>query len=212
MRSTLILSFLLLLFGCQSETPQTNTPDKPTMKTPNKAMRFDSEVFRSWEKYYSQKDKSFSTDAFELIDSSQISNEQGNVLPVFDKDFDPVYSGFLVYNSKKDKYIDFDSYSWGIDETGEPAFEVDQEVNLVDLKAKSVKRILFYGSTRRVEDAFWVNNEQIVLLESTDDHKPAYSIVDLKNNVVRHFTYTAPFTEETDYFKQRFSKIMKKKP
>src|SRR5690554_7486346 len=69
-------------------------------------------------------------------------------------------------------YLDIDSYNWSVDNEGVAQFEADQEINLVDLKEKTVNRVAFFGPSHRIDDAFWVSDSIFVLLETGSDNRP----------------------------------------
>ncbi|MFI2742748.1 hypothetical protein ACG2LH_08415 [Zhouia sp. PK063] len=164
-------------------------------------------ILNKWLEYYKKKEPNFSLADFNhtMTDSLNIIN--GNVFGIFDRKFNEIYDEFLIYNSDKSQYLDFDSYSWIIDKNGEQSFSPDQEINLIDINKKTVNRIGFRGPSQWVEDAFWKNESTIVLLENNYEKQPLISEIDLKNGIVRTFKYNDTLDFETDYTKQRFKQI-----
>ena len=125
----------------------------------------------------------------------------GTVHATFDKEFDPVYLPFLVYSPDKTRYVDFDSYQWTLID-GEPQFEADQEVNLVDLKNKTVQRIAFRGPSAVIEDVYWQNDSVVVLLENFDS-VPLIHKINLNNRSETTYTGTVKVKAKSAYFTNR---------
>ncbi len=88
-------------------------------------------------------------------------------------------------------YVDINSYGMALDENNNAIFDVDQAINIVDVKNKTSTSIGFFGSVGRVEDAFWKDNSTIVLLGSINYPKssPFVTIVDLKNKTEKQYSY-----------------------
>src|SRR5690606_24663188 len=97
-------------------------------------------VMQNWLTYYQTNiDSLYTLNNFTLQSTDKISPINGSVNAVFDTNFDKLYEPFLIYNSKKDKYIDLDSYHWSLNKTNlEPIINADQEVNLVDIPNKKI--------------------------------------------------------------------------
>lgn len=161
-------------------------------------------ILKKWVEHYRESNPSFSLTKFNFEMKNSLNVIEGTVFGNFDKEFDKIYKDFLIYNSDSSKYIDFDSYSWTIDENGEPSFSPDQEVNLVDIKNKTVNRIAFRGPSQWVEDAYWNNNWTIILLENNYEKQPIITIIDLKNGLIRDFKYNETLGFESDYTIKRF--------
>lgn len=180
---------------------QVNFKEKPTL-----GFGSDS-ILNQWLGYYKKAEPNFSLSNFNLTTEDSLHIISGNVFGVFDKEYDDIYNSFLIYSSDKTKYVDFDSYHWAVDEDGERSFSPDQEINLIDINDKTVKRIGFRGSYQWVEDAFWKNDSIIVLLENDDEKQPWISLLDIKNGIVRTFKYDGSLEFETNYAEQRFKQI-----
>jgi hypothetical protein len=117
-----------------------------------------------WVNYYQTLEPSFSLDNFEFKSKDTLEKSQGSVYANYDRAFDAIYSKFLIFNSTEETYIDFDSYSWVVDEAYTVLFSPDQEINLIDRHNKTVDRIAFRGPSQWVEDAYWQNDTIVVLL------------------------------------------------
>ena len=94
------------------------------------------------------------------------------------------YGPLLKYSPDSTKFIDLDSYNISIsrnnkgERVGEPQGP-DVEVSLVDLKKKQTSRLLFLGPGNNVEDATWLDNENLILVTSVDngDTTPNASVI-----------------------------------
>jgi hypothetical protein len=81
------------------------------------------------------------------------------------------YGPLLKYSPDSTRFIDLDSYNIDIqinaqgERTGHPQGP-DTEVSLVDLHKKIRTRLLFLGPGNNVEDASWLDNENLILVSS----------------------------------------------
>jgi hypothetical protein len=146
-------------------------------------------------------------DNFEFKSKDTLEKCQGSVYAKYDRAFDAIYSQFLIFNSTEEMYLDFDSYSWVVDEAYTLLFSPDQEINLIDRHNKTVDRIAFRGPSQWVEDAYWQDDTIVVLLENTCKTQPIISKIDLKNKSVNTFIYKDSLTIKSDYSKMRHEKI-----
>ena len=160
-----------------------------------------------WVEYYQNMEPNFSLENFEFKSEDTLNIIQGNVFGNYDTNFDSIYSDFLVYRNDKKKYIDFDSYNWTLDETNELIFSPDQEINVVDIKNKTVERLAFRGPSQWVENAFWQNDSMIVLLENNYEKQPNITKIDLKKKSVTSFIYRDTLKFDSEYTKIRFEKL-----
>lgn len=165
---------------------------------------YSDSILNKWVEYYRDRKPSFSLTNFKLETTDSLKIINGNVFGSFDKEFDIIYKDFLIYNSAKNQYLDFDSYSWTIDENGEFYFSPDQEISLVDIENKAVNRIAFRGTSQWVEDAYWKNDSTIVLLENDSEKKPIITVINLKKELIQNFKYNDTLDFETDYTTERF--------
>lgn len=160
-----------------------------------------------WVDYYHKLEPKFSLENFEFNSKDTLNIMQGSVVGNYDTNFDSVYSDFLIYRNDKEKYVDFDSYSWSLDENDELMFSPDQEINLIDIKNKTVNRIAFRGPSHRVENVFWQNDSTIVLLENNDEKQPNISKIDINKKSVTTFVYRDTLNFNSEYTKLRFEKL-----
>lgn len=86
-----------------------------------------------------------------------------------DKNYFNYYGDFLKYSPDSTKFIDLDSYNISISRSktgkliGGPQ-EPDTEVSLVDIKKKEKLRLVFLGPGNSVEDAAWIDNDNLILI------------------------------------------------
>lgn len=220
MKEKLILILVVVLvFSCKDNSnteivrntslTEDNSSEIEIQEDKNEFLSEEKPSLDNWKAYYKDLDPNFKVEKFKQTDSYKLDPMEGSVHGVFDKEFDPVYSDFLIYNSTKDKYIDIDSYSWMV-EGNEVLFEADQEINVVNIPEKTVTRIGFYGPSYWVEDAYWKNDHTVILLENNFDKIPMISEINLKTNEVSVYSYQNALKNESNYSNQRIQKISNK--
>lgn len=173
--------------------------------TPQKAFPFQKNqhpTFREWNKYYLSRKSGFKNTDF--IVSPAINNEfpKGTIYATFNKEFDRTYLPFLVYSPNKEQYVDFNSYHWTLVD-GEPQFEVDQEINLVDTENKTIRRIAFCGSEELVEDVYWQDENTVILLKMIEGNTPQITSIDLKAQTSKSYTSVYKLDSPSEYSKMR---------
>lgn len=161
----------------------------------------------NWEKYYSQKDSGFDMSNFEKEESFKIVRMESQSTPIWSQDFNPVYKDFFAFNADSTQYVDIHSYKWNFDDNGELIIGPDQEIVLVDIPNKKSERILFYGPSFWVEDAYFKNDSIVVLLENSTDKTPAYQEINLNQNLSQYYIYKEPLNFDSDYLKNKISEI-----
>ncbi|MGV3611459.1 MAG: hypothetical protein ACO1N0_10945 [Fluviicola sp.] len=199
---------LLLLFSCsdKQEELKINTSSNEPKGFPFYQQKHP--VFTKWNKYYLSRKSGFKNTSFILSTPVKTEFIEGTVYATFDREFDPIYLPYLVYSPNKEQYIDFNSYHWTLVE-GEPQFEVDQEINLVDTKKKTVQRIAFCGSEELVEDVYWQDDHTVVLLKQVEGNKPQITIIDLERQISSSFISIYPLDSPSEYSKIRIRKGIK---
>ena len=199
---------LVTLISC-SEKKEKKTKDANTENIELKQLHFNlktNENLKDWFDYYKSEDSTFSLSDFKFERTDTLDFIKGNVLGLFDRNFDKIYTDFLVFSEDKNKYIDFDSYYWTLDDEKKPLFEIDQEINLVDIRKQTVTRIGFRSSTSWVENAFWENDSTIILLENNTENCPRITKVGLKNSQSETFKYKDGMSFKTKYKDFRLKK------
>src|SRR5699024_2646435 len=130
----------------------------------------------------------------------------------YEKDFDSIYTDFLIYNPSENKYLDFDSYYWQISEKEdkkEILYNADQEINVIDLKDSTVNRIAFRGPSFTVENAFWKNENTVILLEGTYESSPNINVIDLEENKIYSYSYPDTINKRSHYTEKRIQEKLK---
>ena len=193
---------LLLLFSCsdkQEELKISTSSNEP------KVFPFHQNqhpTFKKWNSYYLIRKSGFKNNDFTASATMNNKFSKGTIYATFDTEFDPIYLPYLVYSPNKEQYIDFNSYHWTLVD-GEPQFEVDQEINWVDTKKKTVQRIAFCGSEELVEDVYWQDDSTVVLLKIVNGNTPQITLIDLKTQISESYTSIHKLNSPSDYFKTR---------
>ena len=214
---TSLFLVLFLLSSCSekkeeaiSETPISETESVQFEEETEKSAIADLEsnaTFQHWLKHYQSTDKSLSMGNFNLEQTQKLEMQPGNVVGNFEPEFDKTYEPFLIYNPSKSMYLDIDSYNWSKDKEGVAQFEADQEVNVVDVKKKTVNRVAFFGPSHWVDDAFWVSDSIFILLQNNDENIPEISTYNLKDNSVFLFRNQEPIQKtDSSYTQSRLEK------
>lgn len=205
MKKTILFLLPLLFLSCSEDKQREQNTNASNTSQP-KTFQDTHPVFKRWKSYY-QLNQPANVE-FLATDTSQIPVINGSVLPTYNKAFDSVYLPFLVYSPDKTRYIDFDSYQWFL-EKGEPQFNVDQEIDLVDVKNKTVRRLAFRGPSAVVEEVYWKDNNTVVLLEIFDGKKLVVSEVNLKKKRIISYEINATVKATSNYFEERFNRLIK---
>jgi hypothetical protein len=110
----------------------------------------------------------------------------GNIRGDFNSGFNKNHIPFLINSPDNKQYIDLDYYTFQIEKNSKNKLvltggEVDQEVNLVNRETKKIKRLAFFGPTSSIEDAKWINNEELVLFGVNKDKSKLFlEIINIK--------------------------------
>lgn len=222
------LFFLALLASCNTSNPSSNevvaiNPPQPkadSAKTDSTKVdstkvdaqskpKFNSDnhpTFAKWVDYYLTLEANVSADKFLLENSQQRSFDKGTILATYDKNFESQYKPFLIYSPNKQMYIDFNSSYWGItpnDEgKNEIGFEADQDISLINLKQKTVKKISFKGSSEQVEEVYWKNDSIVVLLESNWDKNPSITEININSGNRSAYKYVGTLPKDNSAYLQ----------
>ena len=208
MKSTIwIFTVLALPFSCSDRNQELKSElivDSNDSIPETQEIKFQDvhPTFKKWQEYYVTLDSNFVNNEFILSTTVKSEFIEGNIFGTFDKEFDKTYLPFLVYNTNKEQYIDFNSYHWTLVE-GEPQFEVDQEINLVNIKEETIQRISFCGSQELVEDAYWMNDSTVVLLENVNGNTPQINVVDLYTQSLKIYKSQYASKLNSEYFRKR---------
>lgn len=159
-----------------------------------------------WVNYHKEKNPDFSLADFEWRSTDSLMMMPGHVLGNFDVGFDTMYADLLIYNSSRNLYLDFDSYTWSLDDNGKPSFAADQEINVIDIKGKTVNRIGFNGPSHWVEDGFWSDDSTIVLLQNDYEKRPEIIRIRLHDRKKDVYQYVDTLKFQSQYSQFRFKK------
>ncbi|WP_310557504.1 hypothetical protein [Flavobacterium sp.] len=165
-----------------------------------------SPILLGWINYYKEfLSKDFAIKNFIFDEEIKLTRLKGTVYGSFDKNFDKIYEPFLIYSPQKTQYIDIDSNTWQVEdsEMKNVTFNPDQVINLVDLKSKKIEKIMFVGPSQWVEDAFWINEESLILLGNDTDFNPKVMIVDFISNKFKVYKYKINLKEPSEYSDER---------
>ncbi|MDR2206858.1 MAG: hypothetical protein LBE36_11970 [Flavobacteriaceae bacterium] len=203
------LAVFFTLFSCTNTNAQKTNHNLENFKENTIDFKLDTnsnDVLKEWFAYYQSQEDKFSLDNFIFNEENTINEIRGNICGIFDDCFDNRFVDFLVYSPDKKRYIDFDSYSIILDENNVADFEIDQEINVVDIEKKTITRIVFYGSSQWVEDAFWENDSTIILLENSPEQILSIEIYDLNTKRMKKYKYKKSLDFTSDYSIQRLNK------
>ena len=133
--------------------------------TPETINTFSTTAFSDYAK---KKSAAINWSKFEMIQIYSVDSPLAQPATLDRKFFD-AYGPFLKYSPDSSMFIDLDSYNVDIkkEKNGKrTAIELgpDFEVSLIDLKTKVKMRLIFMGPQGSVEDATWLDNENLVLM------------------------------------------------
>ena len=208
-----LISVFFLFQSCnlkKEKEPQeeqiTTQTDKPT----EHVNQYSQEVFNSWLDYYKNEINNFDSSKFEKEKPFKIVRAKSDLTPVWDEKFDSIYKDFLIYNPDSTKYIDFDSYKWKLNNKKDLQIGPDQEIVLVNIPEKKVERLLFYGPSYWVENAYFKNDSIIVLMENSSEGKPGYQEINLNTNTSQYYIYPEKVKNPEKYLKNRILSVENK--
>lgn len=213
----LFFSFFLLIFvSCnlkKEESIDETSIENEVQNNENKAVN--PEVFKpldDWKTYYHNRINDFDMANFKKQESFNLTAQKSEIVPIWSPDFNPFYKNFIRFNIDSTKYVDFMSYKLQFDEKNNLMISPDQEVVVVDLPNKKVERILFYGPSYWIEDAYFKNDSTLVLLENSNEQKPAYQEINLNTLKSDYYTYNKKVDFNSDYLKENLDNLYKVKP
>jgi hypothetical protein len=180
MKHVLYLSFLsVLLLACNnqdqqrdpevSETPVDSSLVKTGTELPENtvALLANDDVFSTDSEAGGVKWNNFKLTKFWKEDSPLVRQFQP------EEGFFETYGQFLIYSPDSSRFIDLDSYNVTIRRAGNgnlvgDAQGPDTEISLVDRKRNEKTRLLFFGPGGSIEDAKWVDNENLLLIGTVE--------------------------------------------
>lgn len=203
-----ILIIIIAISGCNQQGKEhslnINKPQWPeiTKKAP----------FENWQNHYQQLDPDFKWDRFNLSTIDSLSLMPGSINPYWHPEFKDYYQPLLIFSPDSSHYLDIDSYLWFVIDSNKSEPEIgyspDQEINMINISDSTVIRVAFRGPNSRVEDAFWLDQEEVVLLENNESGKPMITVINLDKHVIKYFQYPDSVTISNEYFQERIKKAV----
>ena len=90
--------------------------------------------------------------------------------------------------------------------------QVDSEVNLLSMKNNSMKRLLFGGSQTVFDDAFWLDDNHIIVVGGEWLYRfvPEIWLIDLQNKTIQFYMYITvlPRYPKCNYKKIKFPDVI----
>ena len=196
-----IFLLLFLLFSCEQKSHIIPIQKMEKQKSEISDNFQTDELFTSqpWFQYYQKENPNFKPELFQFQEKTIISKTESSAIILNEKGFDTIYKPFFIFNESGTQYLDFDSYNWFVDSDGNAGFDVDQQVDLVDMKKKKAERIAFFGASYWVEDAYWKGDSIAVLLGNTYDKIPFIIRFNFDQNTRKLYKYSDTLQFETDY-------------
>lgn len=94
------------------------------------------------------------------------------------KEFYSIYKPALTFSPDRVQFIDIYSYWLNLDKEGKTIVshggEPDQAITLCNFKIKKWMRILFRGTTERIQDAIWITNSKFILVAIRENSPVIY--------------------------------------
>lgn len=170
------LAFVLMLSACKNKEKKATEADLPdedsveinapdTTLAPETIQRFNTAGFTD---YVKKRSPSFDWNKFTLTTTWE--EDSALTMPFKPgKTYYASYGRFLKYSPDSSLFIDLDSYNIDIRKDGQGRLigreaGPDTEVSLVNPRSGQKVRLLFMGPGGSVEDAFWENQDNLVLL------------------------------------------------
>jgi len=133
---------------------------------------FDKEL-KAWTKTIS----GFKLSSFKPNDTIAFENLEFEDLNTL-KDFYSIYKPALTFSKDSNKFIDIYSYWLNLEKKGNKIVysggEVDQAISLCNIQTKKWIRILFCGSTQRIQDVTWLTNTKFMLVGCAQSEELTY--------------------------------------
>ena len=133
---------------------------------------FDNQ-FKGWTKTF----KAFTLSSFKK--EELVAFEDIDYMDTKDaKEFYSIYKPALTFSQDKNQFIDIYSYWLNLDKEGKTIVsrggEPDQAITLCSFKTKKWTRILFRGTTERIQDVVWITNSKFILVAIRENSPVIY--------------------------------------
>ena len=197
MKSFIVIIIIFCITACSTSS---NKDAEAARGEINKAF----ELNPAWVQYYSKLLPGFSAEKF--IPAFEITKKglnSANILGDFDKNYDTLFSRFIIESPDKSQYIDLDSYRMADikKEKGKLTcigFEPDQEVDWVNRNTHKIYRLELNGPDELIEDAKWVDDSNIFLYGFAEGQALIWS-VNLKTFQYKYFDMRDTLTAKSEY-------------
>jgi hypothetical protein len=215
----------VILFACNSGSEDTSDVPDDKSDSVNLLARTDSTLEVSGKAAQSmmewlafiQPEYKLSPDSFSLTD---IWMEDSLITEPFkpDSTYFPLYGKYLRYAPDSAYFIDLDSYNIILQEangvvTGMEAGP-DLQIYLVDKNNQIRKRLMFNGPGYYVQDAWWIDNESVLLAsiaetDSVNRFEPVLWKINIVEDLFEKYEYKGAFLKAFPQYveKVRFSEI-----
>lgn len=221
MKKILSFVFLSILWAsCGSSSPEQNQAETtPTANnqanTPNasnnndnsntitvKALTITDQIMgslRPWVEFYQKKNT-----AFDIGNMAYTATQKSKLLSTpFDmnsnKDFNEQYGKWLIASPDNKRLLDLYSYNLVMERDKKGKWECrglnsDSEVSLIDPSAKTKTRLLFMGPGTTIENGFWLDNDNVVVVGITINNQynapnPVLWQINIPQNEIDQFDY-----------------------
>jgi len=218
MRKLLHILILILLFSCSQTKKQNEKNAKDISESgqlENQILKVDtvdlekySHLLTEWLEYY--KENPIKMTDFTLIIQDSLPDFLTHV-DTFDLSID-VNEPFFKYSPNMLIALDLTSYNFTFEKNENNEIvnlgsEPDSEVSIMDLKNNIWKRLLFVGPDYIVEDGFWINDNQLLIVGQSDengegDFNPVIWFIDLNKNIEQYFENKKITNSNCDYLEK----------
>jgi hypothetical protein len=154
-RTVLFIFWGITLFFCENSYGQS-----PEL---TKYQSYFEDQLKGWAKTFNK----FTLSSFKKKES--VAFENIDYMDIEDvKEFYSIYKPALTFSQDESQFIDIYSYWLNLDKEGKTIVsrggEPDQAITLCNFKTKKWTRILFRGTTERIQDVLWITNSKFMLV------------------------------------------------
>lgn len=196
-KNLLVLAAMIFLFACNDsddvKTAADNSagPDTAVEETDGESTIEQS--FSSLFTYLKSQDSSFMPDRFTESEGARLSGMKA--LPI--EDNTTAFAVYFIYNSDSSLAIDLYSNNYILSKTeGRETLQrggPDTQVDLIDLKHKTERRLLFTGPSVYILDAKWASDSAIMIAGAEEINggrvKPVLWKINLPDSTMQLYSY-----------------------
>lgn len=167
-----------------------------------------------WVEYQQIKNAEFEATNFEFSHEAAL-NPQAEAFAA-PSDFWDLYQDYLPQSPSRNIYLDIYSKQVqlvrGEKEQVNAQISPDKEVALIDKDKKQRRSLLFFGSSTLLDDAYWLNAKELIIVGGQDTPKGKYVpmlwYLNLEKGLYRGFVYQDSFPRAAHYYlKEKFDKV-----